>query len=237
MCAAQPAHNAGMARRPRLCLPGHPHLVLQRAAAGVEAFSCESDYQDYLRRLADGAQRRGVQVHAWCLLPDAAWLLLTPDDCSGLSALMQQLARCTSRSRGVAVWDGRFRTALLQPGARMLHAIAAVDQAAELQGHAADATSWRWSSLAHHSGGRADAVVREAPEYWALGNTPYAREAAFRGVLAAGDCARAWPQLRAAALAGVAFGDSGFVDAVSRAIGRRPEPGRRGRPRRAAGLG
>ena len=222
-----------MARRPRLCLPAHPHLVLQRAAAGVDAFAAEADYLAYLKRLATAAPARGVQVHGWALLPGAAWLLLTPADCAGLSALMQELARVASRTRGAALWDGRFRSALLQPGDTVLQALLAVDQVAALEGVVVDAAAWRHSSLAHHAGGRADAVVREAAEYWALGNTPYAREAAFRAQLAAGVGARAWPRLRAAVLSGVALGDAGFVAGAEQALGRAVAVGRRGRPPRA----
>ncbi len=222
-----------MARRPRLCLPQHPHLVLQRAAAGVDAFVDDADYQAYLQRLAAAAPKRGVQIHGWALLPGAAWLLLTPADCAGLSTLMQELARSASRTRSPGLWDGRFRSALLQPGPLVLQALLAVDQVAALDGVVADAAAWRYSSLAHHAGGRADALLREAAEYWALGNTPYAREAAFRAELAAGTAARAWPRLRAAVLGGVALGDAAFLDGAAQALGRAVSSGRRGRPRRA----
>lgn len=210
-----------------------PHLVLQRAVA--PAFEVEADYQAYLARLAEDARRLAVQVHGYALLPRAVWLLLTPQSCAGLSTLMQQLARCTSRARATgraapALWDGRFRCAVLQPERWMLPALCGVDRAAEFDADLS-AADWRWSSRAHHLGQHPAPWLREAQAYWALGNTPYAREAAFAEALGSELAARHWPALSAAVRAGAALGDEGFVAMVEQELGRPARPGRRGRPR------
>lgn len=225
-----------MARPNRLCLPGHSHLLLQRAT--TTAFATEADYAAYRDRLFDAAPRRGVQVQAWCLLPDAVWLLLCPADCAGMSGLMQELAREASRRRAAArgtapLWAGRFRGAVLQPGAVALDALCAVDAAAQAEGLVDAAGDWPWSSLAAHSGGDGRALPA-SPEYWALGNTPFEREAAYRALVAAGRGLGAWARLRAAAASGLAVGDASFVTAAETAAGRVLRPRRRGRPALAA---
>ncbi len=220
-----------MARQARLCLPGQAHLVLQPACSAV--FLEPADYQDYLQRLGSTAARCHVQVHGYALLPEAVWLLLTPDDCAGLSSLMQTLARCASRRRGLGagLWRGRYRSALLQQSSWLLPALCALDQAAQLGGVSVDAASWPWSSLAHHTGRQSCAWLREVPPYWDLGNTPYAREAAYAALLAADVAARHWPQLQRAVQSSGALGDDAYIDWAEQQLGRPLRPRRRGRPR------
>lgn len=220
-----------MARQARLCIPGQAHVVLQ--PANTQVFEDAADYQDYVQRLAVTAPRCDVQVHGYALLPDKVWLVLTPGDCAGLSALMQTLARCASRRRaqGSGLWRGRFRTALLQQGSWLLPALCAVDLAPQLAGVAADASSWAWSSLAHHVGRQPSRWLREAQPYWELGNTPYAREAAYAALLAADVAVQHWPLLLRALQGAGALGDASYLDWAEQQLGRRLRPGTRGRPR------
>lgn len=220
-----------MARQARLCLPGQAHLVLQPANAAV--FVEPADYQDYVQRLASTAAQSEVQVHAYALLPDSVWLVLTPADCAGLSALMQTLARCASRRRGLGsgLWRGRYRSALLEQDSWLLPALCAVDLAPQLAGVTQDAAAWPWSSLAHHVGRQPSGWLREAPPYWELGNTPYAREAAYAGLLAGDVASRHWPALLRALQAAGALGGADYIEWAEQRIGRRLRPGSRGRPR------
>lgn len=220
-----------MARQARLCLPGQAHLVVQPANAAV--FVDATDYQDYVQRLASVASRCEVQVHAYALLPDAVWLLLTPADCAGLSSMMQTLARCASRRRGQGsgLWRGRYRSALLQQTSWLLPALCAVDLAAQLAGATGDAQAWPWSSLAHHTGRQPSNWLREVPPYWALGNTPYAREAAYAALLQGDVAMRHWGELLRAVQGAGALGDEQYIDWAEQQVGRRLRARARGRPR------
>ena len=222
-----------MARQARLCLPGQAHLVLQRASADV--FREAADYEDYLQRLAHTAQRAGVQVHGYALLPRAVWLVLTPADCAGLSSLMQTLARCASRRRGegAGLWQGRYRSALLQQGTWLLPALCAVDLAAQAEGLCADAATWRWSSLGHHTGRQPSGWLREVPPYWELGNTPYAREAAYAALLLTDVAKQHGEALERALRAAAALGDPDYVAWAEQQLGRKLRTRSRGRPRAA----
>ncbi len=229
-------HNACMARHPRLCIPMVPHLVLQRSRHAV--FSAADDYGNYLERLANAASRRAVAIHAYAILPTAVYLLLTPETCAGLSSLMQELARCTSRGHvsragaAEAVWDGRFRTALVQPDAWLLRASCAVESAPAAE-NVASSADWPWSSLSHHAGRLHRHWLRDAAAWWALGNTPYAREAAYRALFEASDAAAQWPLFKAAALAGRAVGDADFIARCEADVGRKLGARPRGRPRQS----
>lgn len=216
-----------------------PHFVLLQARQTV--FAEANDYKDLLDRLAIAAPRRGVAVHAYALVPTAVYLLLTPETCAGLSALMQELARCTSRTHAPragparssqSLWEGRFRTALVQPDAWLLRASCAVESAPGVEG-VAPSVQWAWSSLAHHVGRQHSNWVRDAAAWWALGNTPYAREAAYRALLDARDVATLWPTLKAAAQAGRAVGDADFIAGCEAQVGRSLTARPRGRPRQS----
>jgi putative transposase len=72
--------------------------------------------------------------------------------------------------------------------------------------------------------------LKNPPEIWALGNTPFEREAAYRSLLAAGLPATQAQALRQAALGGWAAGSAAFALDLSRATARPARPRPRGRP-------
>ena len=71
------------------------------------------------------------------------------------------------------MWEGRYRGHLVADGPPLLACMRYVEQqAAEPEAG--------WSSLPHHLGQRRDPLLTDPPAYWALGNTPFDREAAYR---------------------------------------------------------
>jgi len=225
-----------MARLPRLALAGHTHLVLLRAHGELAVFDDTADRLMFLHALrqaaADGAVQ--VQVHAWALPPTAAWLLLTPADAPALSRVMQALGRRFVAAwrqrhggRGT-LWDGRFRAAVLEPGPLRLAALQWLD------GLGAPHTP---ASATARGDGRGGAVgpgpaLHDPPEFWALGNTPFEREAAWRARLAQGLPAAQVQALHDAALGGWALGSAAFAAEVAALAQRPAQPRPRGRPRR-----
>lgn len=217
-----------MARLPRLALPGYAHYVIQRGHNGQQVFLDAGDRAAYRAALVAAAGVERVQLHAAALLDGEVQLLVTPDEASGLSRFMQAVNRRfvaafnRRQGRSGTLWDGRFRAAVVEPGPLRLQALVLVDGAA-----APDSTT-----AAQRLGGRRDAITIDPPEYWALGNTPFEREAAYRALLAEGVPLPTAEMLRRAALGGWAAGRS---EAVQRAEdgGRPLTPRPRGRPRLA----
>ena len=68
------------------------------------------------------------------------------------------------------------------------------------------------------------------PLYWALGNTPFDREAAYADLVRAGVPNVDQAALTEATLHGWAAGDSGFLDSLQKATPRRLVKARPGRP-------
>lgn len=229
-----------MARLPRLSVPGYPHLILQRASHGQPLFAEEADYVLFQNLLFEQAREHGAALHAYVLLPDRFHLLLTPTGPDAMGRLMQGVGRRYVRhynsraGRSGTLWEGRFRSTVLQPDAWLLDAMAYLDLAPVRAGLAREAAEWPWSSHAHYAGRQSDRLVAPPSEYWALGNTPFARELAYAQRVAAG-----LPGLREQALAdasvhGWVLGDAGFQQSLQLKTDRRLTRGQPGRPRAAA---
>ena len=177
-----------MARLARLSIGGYPHLVAQRAGARA-VVSDDDDANQLLGVLRAAMVEADVGLHGYALLPRGIWLLATPADAHGLGRAMQSIGRRyvrwvndRRREKG-ALFDGRYRAALLEPEAELLSALRYIESQPVLAGLAAVPEESRWSSCRHHVGLATDPGMSDHPVYWALGNTPYERQAAYRGFL------------------------------------------------------
>jgi len=222
-----------MARLPRLAVAGHPHLVYQRSVHGQSAFKDDDDRRRFLQIAAEVSRQTGTVVHAYALLDEEVFLLATPASAESLSKFMQSMGRRYNASfnrrhgRQGALWAGRFRAGVLE-NSRVLDAMWFIDS------RVVDGGDVSRSSAMHHLGGSRSALVVEHPAYWALGNTPFDREAAYRGLLAAGPAASVEAALLDAARHGRTVGSTPFVAQLEAQLDRSLTPARRGRPRKAA---
>lgn len=223
-----------MARLPRLALAGHTHYVIQRAhgsVAGRGVFVDDLDRAAFLATLREAAAVERVQVHAYALLADEVQLLATPADGAALGRLMQALGRryvsAYNRRHGHhgSLWDGRFRCAVVEPGASRLTLLCLIDGRASEPGV---------TSATQRTGGARDPGLVDPPELWQLGNTPFEREAAYRHRLAQGVAAAEAEALRRAALGGWAIGSPAFVAQIAERAARPAMPRAPGRPPRSA---
>jgi putative transposase len=217
-----------MARLPRCVLPGQVHYVILRGHSGQPVFQDDDDRSACLDALRQAAAANRVAVHA-CAMPETSLhLLLTPPDDTALSLTMQSLGRRyvsahnRRHGRSGTLWDGRFRCAVVEPGAWQLAALRLVDGMATASTHAPRV-----------GGGRLPWIV-DPPAFWQLGNTPFEREAAYRTLLVQGLSAAQTQRLRDAALGGWAVGSPAFLATLAETTARPTQPRRRGRPSRAA---
>lgn len=225
-----------MARLPRLALAGTAHLVALYGHSGQPVFGDDEDRRQFLAALREAALQQQVAVHAYVLLAEHVHLLLTPATAGALGALMQGLGRRYGAAfnrrhqRRGSLWAGRFRTAVVQSGEPLLEAMLFIDQHGQRSGLVASPGDYRWCSTRHHLGLWRDPLISESSAWWALGNTPFEREAAYRQRLEEG-----LGRERAAALAdacrkGWALGDAGFLAELAQQTDRPLQPRPRGRP-------
>jgi putative transposase len=228
-----------MARLARLALGGLPHLIVQRSTARRVLVDDEEGGR-LLAVLRDAAAEHGVAVHGYALLPHAVWLLATPAEAPGIGRTMQSIGRRYVRwlndRRGEhgGLFSGRYRAALLQPDAELLPALRYVEMQPVMTGLAVSPEEYRWSSCRHHVGLAADTALRMDAVYWALGNTPFERQAAYRGFLQAGVAADSAVRFEKALAGGWVLGAPEFLRQIASVCPRRPQRARAGRPRRGA---
>ena len=67
-----------MARLPRIVIPGIPHHVTQRGNRRERVFFEDGDYALYLDLLADAAERSGVAMWSYCLMPNHVLIIRRP---------------------------------------------------------------------------------------------------------------------------------------------------------------
>lgn len=226
-----------MARLPRLEVPGRAHLVLHRAHGAHVLFTDDEDRLNAHQCLSHAWAGRSVALHAYALLRDRVWLLLTPSTALEMGRLMQSFGRGYTANfnrrhggRGT-VWAGRYRCTVVEPGPTLRDALMFVEQSPVRDGLAPTAGDWRWSSAAHHLGTTRDPLVTAAAAYWALGNTPFERAAVYGAQLAEPLPAQRELELALAAEKGWALGSAGFLMHLGRETHRPLRPRPRGRPR------
>ena len=225
-----------MARLPRLDLAGRPHLVVQRGRGDQVVFVDDDDRRRYLSAMLESARECAVAVHAYVLMDDRVLLLATPSGAASLARFMQAVGRRYVKAfnhrhdRAGPLWEGRYRTTVVDSAGSVPACIRLIEQAPMRAGLVARTIDWPWSSATHHAGQRADPLVAEHAAYWRLGNTPFEREARHRSeseVLLADQEVR---RLLDAAQGGWPIGSEAFLRGLAQATDRPLRPRSRGRP-------
>lgn len=225
-----------MARLARLYAPGIPQLVqvhfAQPLAAPADPTPVEplGQLAAWLRECAHEQQ---VTVHGWALLNDRLALLATPASQRGISRLVQSIGRRFATRLALGrVFEGRYRSALIQPGEWILPVMVWLDTLPVQLGYVDQAEFWPWSSAVHHTGLnlKPHTWATDHPDYWQLGNTPFERQAHFRRQLANGLSTAQREQIESALFGQWALGTETFLQSLD--TSRRATPAPRGRPRK-----
>jgi putative transposase len=225
-----------MARLPRLILPSQPHYVIQRGNNGQPIFIDSADYLAFLGWLRTAAKTFKVAVHAYVLMPDQLHLLVSPGDEGGLGQMMQWLGRYyvpyfnQKYERSGTLWQGRYKTSVIDPENFFLACSRYLEFAPVGAGLAPRPLDYAWSSYAHHAGLRPDPIITDHPLYWALGNTPFDREAAYLALTQQALAADEVETVEKAVLKGWPLGSEHFKKALEHKLKRQVLPAKRGRP-------
>jgi putative transposase len=221
-----------VARQPRLIVPGLSHLVRQR---GHNAQPIARDAQDrhrWIDTLREAASTHQVAIQGWCIEAAEFRLLAKPAQASSLSRMLQDIGRRyvgafnTRHGRSGTLWGGRFQCAAVEPGAWELVALASVEQTSAEPGD---------SSAAHHLGERLFPWLDDPAGYWALGNTPFERQARWRRRLEQGLGAGEAAAVERALRSGIPLAGAAWLAELQPLTSLRLFPRPRGRPPRQPG--
>jgi len=198
----------------------------------METFFSDEDYAAYLDLMAESCSRLGVEVWAYCLMPNHVHLVVVPESEDGLRRAIGEAHRRYTRRinfregwRG-HLWQSRF-AAFPMDESYLLAAARYVELNPVKAGLAAAPESYRWSSASAHLSGVDDMLVRVAP---VLERVPD-----WRGFLAAGDAGDYAALYERHESTGRPLGPTRFVVMLEKALARVLRPRKRGRRPRQTG--
>ena len=225
-----------MARLPRLALPGYPHHVIQRGNNKQAIFVTLADYRVLLDLIEENARKFNVALHAYVLMSNHFHLLATPQSKDGLPKMMQAVGRSYVRyfndkhKRTGTLWEGRYKSTLIQTDRYLLACMAYIDLNPVRAGLVTQPQDYPWSSHLHYLGVRSDRLITPHALYWELGNTPFAREAAYAELVQSGINPVQQAAITQATLSGWALGEADFVADLQKKTKRRVVKTGAGRP-------
>lgn len=220
-----------MARMARAVAPGLPHHVTQRGNRRQQTFFDDGDYRAYIGFAREECRRFGVEIWAWCLMPNHVHLIAVPPMATALADAVGETHRRYSRMlnrrmgwRGY-LWQGRFASAILDE-AHCYAAVRYVELNPVRARLTAAAEDWPWSSAQGRLSGSGDALCAPEPLASLIPD--------WRGYLAAGTGPEMLDTLRRHTRTGRPLGDDSFLETLEARLGRtlRPKPVGR-KPKRA----
>ena len=157
-----------MPRLARLVVPDYPHHVTQRGARRQQTFFSSEDYRTYLSLLAEATLKSGVQVWAYCLMPNHVHLVVVPTTEDGLKNSFREVHRKyalkinrRSEWRG-HLWQERYHSCVMDES-HLLAAVRYIELNPVRAGICPEPEEWPWSSIHAHLGRKEDPVVTCEP--------------------------------------------------------------------------
>jgi len=152
----------------RVVVPGYPHHVTQRGNRRQRTFFCPDDYRAYVELMAEWCGRCGVEVWAYCLMPNHSHLIVVPHSEDGLRRAIGEAHRRYTRMVNFRkrwcghLWQGRFASFVMD-GPHLLACARYVERNPVRAGLCRRPEQYAWSSARAHVRGKDDALVRVRP--------------------------------------------------------------------------
>lgn len=227
-----------MPRRPRLTIPDVPLHIIQRGNNRLPCFFTEADYLVYLDMLRLAAQQAGCRVHAYVLMTNHVHLLVSPQSGSSPAIMMKMLGERyvpyvnRHRSRSGTLWEGRFRSCLVQDAEYLFVCQRYIELNPVRAGMVNHPLDYRWSSYHANAYGARNNIVEPHALYVALGTDQPERECRYRALFETEVSSAMVEQVRIATHQNAIFGSEDFMARMAIASGNDVMPRRRG-PRQA----
>ncbi len=207
-----------MPKYPRLVVPGYPHHITQRGIRKQQTFFDDSDYLAYIELVKELKIKAGVDIWAYCLMPNHIHMIAVPKERQSLARLFGTAHhRYAKRVNAIHDWRGhlwqeRFFSVVMDE-THTLAAMRYVELNPVRAGLCKRADEWQWSSVHGNLGNRIDEMidnsdVRNIISDWRR----FLLEDAKSGLI---------DSLRIQTNSGRPSGDDRFIDTLERKTGRR----------------
>lgn len=224
-----------MTRPRRYCPGGIPVHIIQRGNNRNDCFYEDSDKGRYFLLLKAAADSFDLRVHAWVFMSNHVHLLVTPIESDSVSRMMQSVDREYVRyfnrkySRTGTLWDGRFKSCLVQTERYFLICQRYIELNPVRAGIVDEPASFHWSTYNTNALGIASTLVRAHDVYLSLGKTEEKRLAAYRALFNEAIPDKQIEKIRFALNKGLVLGSRKFKNRIAKESGQRTRLGKRGR--------
>ncbi|MDP3703704.1 MAG: transposase [Candidatus Omnitrophota bacterium] len=175
-----------MPRTARIVIDGGTYHVLTRGNNGQPVFHGDPDFQRYLQVLSTYAREHQLKVYHFVLMPNQVHLVFEVARGESLSKAMLGLNltyalyyRKRHRYSG-HLWQGRFKSLLIDPERHLLACGRYVELNPVRTGLVTDPTAYPWSSYRAYAEGVDTPLLAPHPRYEALGASGGERQRAYR---------------------------------------------------------
>jgi putative transposase len=128
------------------------------------------------------------------------------------------------------LFEGRFRTSLIDSDRYFMTCSRYIELNPVRAQLSVGPGEYPWSSYAHHAGARLDTLVSDHSLFWALGNTPFQREAAYIDMVQQGLSSEEVDFITTSILRNKPLGSDSFKSQLEQKTQRQILPAKRGRP-------
>ena len=199
-----------------MVVPGVPHHVTQRGNRRMETFFDDEDYEVYLRLMREWCDAAGIEVWAYCLMPNHVHLIVVPESEDSLAKGIGEAHRRYTRHINFKkiwkgyLWQGRFASFPMDED-YLLAACRYVELNPVRAKMCARPEEYRWSSATAHLTGKDDPLVKVKPMLERVSN--------WDELLASGD-QKLFDDVRMHERTGRPLGGESFMERVSSLVGR-----------------
>jgi putative transposase len=175
-----------MPRKPRMYMAGVPSHVIQRGNNREACFYSEQDYLFYLECLKDACKRYHVDIHAYVLMTNHVHLLLTPEEPTGISCVMQSIGRRYVQyinfeyRRSGTLWEGRHKASIVEAETYLLTCMRYIELNPVRANMVSHPGEYRWSSYHANAQGKNSSIITPHECYLSLGTDPSELHYAYR---------------------------------------------------------
>ncbi len=223
-----------MSRVARVVVPGFPHHITQRGNRRADVFETDADRKAYLRFLKKYAEKRGLDIWAYCLMTNHIHLVAVPKTEEALGFAMRDTHTVyamyfNSRTQlSGHLWQGRFYSTPLDEN-HLWAAVRYVEMNPVRAGMVERAEEHPWSSAVAHCGLCEDSVLSaEFPPPGLVRDwSAWLRSGAEDDA--------AYDTIRKQTRTGRPCGSPKFLDQLENLLGRVLRPKKPGRPKKDIG--
>lgn len=183
-------------------------------------FTNEKEYELFEHLLIESAQETGVQILAYCIMPNHWHLLVLPSTDGNLSTFMHKLTNAhtrrvhtTTRTIGTGpLYQGRYKSFLIEDDKHLLTVLKYVERNAVRAGLVKRAEEWRWGSAWRRlKGAQQQQKILSPP------STPLPRN--YATWINDPEPAELLKNIRTSVVKGVPFGTMGWVEKTIEVFG------------------